>query len=843
MKIHELTVAPNTPPELFELTALANNLWFSWTPHVHRLFATIDREYWEASERNPMKMLGIVPQEKLAAVAKDENYRAELDALYDRFHSYMSETSWFDRTYGKREQPTIAYFCCEFGLHESVPIYSGGLGILAGDHMKSTSDLGVPLVGIGLFYHEGYFRQRIAPDGTQHEWYPRNDPHTIPVDLVVDENGEAITSTVEIGGKTVCFQIWQIAVGRTRIFLLDTDLEGNPEEHRSITQRLYEGNRDVRVRQEVLLGIGGVRALEVMGIRPKVFHVNEGHSAFLLLERVRMLMVRESMTFQEARTFVWGTSLFTTHTPVPAGNETFEPQQLYPYLTGLAKELGLEWHEFLALGRNDGAGENEPFSMTVLALRLCAYANGVAKLHGEVARTMWHALYSGMEEQEVPIGSVTNGVHARTWLNPHLQNLFLRYMGPTNVNELADFTMFKKAESIPNQELWEVHNFKRGRFVRWVRRYIRRGLVRDQAGAAEMHAVDDLLDPNALTIGFARRFAEYKRGNLMLRDRERLRHILSNTERPVQIIVAGKAHPSDSIGKGILADLSRASKEDGFRGRLILLEDYSIEVGRRMVKGVDVWLNNPRRPQEASGTSGMKVALNGGLNFSVLDGWWDEAYTPEVGFTIGGREGANDSVDASRFYDVLEQQIIPKFFDRNEKGIPVEWVQMMKASICELGTEFTSHRMVRDYVNQYYLPAERNSDHLSEDGYANAKALSVWLTSLEASWEQVSVGSVSVGEGEILKGVPVPVEVTVNTGTLTHNDLACEVEHGSLEHDGEFAERFYTPLQALETNSGTVVFSGNIECARGGRYGYRVRLLPGHPSLPTKMLSRCLIRA
>lgn len=843
MAIHELAVGPNTPNELKHLTALANNLWFSWTPHVNRLFSAIDRDSWEEAERNPLKQLAIVPQDRLAACAQDDAYRAELEALYDRFHSYMSEISWFDRTYGKREQPTMAYFCCEFGLHESVPIYSGGLGILAGDHMKSTSDLGIPLVGVGLYYHEGYFRQRISADGEQHEWYPRNDPYTIPVDLVVDENGKAITTTVEIGPDTVHFQIWEIAVGRTKIYLLDTDLEQNLEKHRGISQRLYEGDRDVRIRQEIVLGIGGVRALEVLGIRPKVYHVNEGHSAFLLLERIRRMMDRRGLTYEQARTFVWSTSVFTTHTPVPAGNETFEPQRLHQYLTALAKDLGLEWHDFLALGRMDAHDESEPFSMTVLALRLSAHANGVAKLHGVVARNMWKGLYAGMEDHEVPIGSVTNGVHARTWLNPHLQNLFLRYMGPTNVNELADFTMFQKADRIPDDELWEVHNFKRHRFVRWVRRSVRKTLERRNAGSAELAAVEDLLDPTALTIGFARRFAEYKRGNLMLRDRERLRAILSNTERPVQIIVAGKAHPSDGIGKGILADLVRTSSEHGFKGRLLVLEDYSIEVGRRMVQGVDVWLNNPRRPQEASGTSGMKVALNGGLNFSVLDGWWDECYTPDVGFTIGGREGANDNVDATRFYEVLEQEIIPKFYSRDEHGVPTDWLRMSKESIRQLGTLFTSHRMLRDYVDHYYLPAESNWDTMHADDFAKTKELTEWIGKLKQAWQSVRVENVEVATTSPLKGAPVEIQVTVQTGELSHDELCCQVEHGALDHNGEFLDRQYVDLSASEAQKGIAVFGGAIQCAVGGRYGYRIRLLPGHPQLPSKMISGCLIRA
>jgi glycogen phosphorylase len=841
MNLQEVTVLPTTPKALRNLEELANNLFFSWTPGILRLFKRLDPASWEAAEHNPVRMLAIVPDEKLEAAANDVHFLSEMEAVYDRFSGYCSDTTWFQRRFSEIENPGIAYFSCEFGLHESVPVYSGGLGILAGDHMKSASDLGLPLVGIGLFYHQGYFRQSLSHEGDQLENYPNNDPTFMPVSLVRGEDGEPIIVEMPIDHATVSFQIWEVLVGRTKIYLLDTDLPVNAPRERGITARLYEGDRETRIRQEILLGIGGVRALAAMNVMPHVFHVNEGHSAFLLLERIRMHMQDDGLSYHEARTLVWSTTVFTTHTPVPAGNERFDPKLVHKYLASYTGDLGLEWHEFLALGRERPDDDSEEFCMTVLALKLSAFANGVAKLHGCISRNMWQNVFPGIPESEVPIGSITNGVHGRTWLNPQLRNLFLRYLGPTSVNELADFTMFKGCVNIPDEDLWEVHKFKRHKLIRFARERVREQLLRRGADGAQVASADNLLNPDALTIGFARRFATYKRGNLWLSDPERLHRILSNTDRPVQIIIAGKAHPADGGGKGIMKHVFSYAKNPEFVGKIVLLEDYDIEVGRRMVQGVDVWLNTPERPKEASGTSGMKAALNGGLNLSILDGWWDEAYTPDVGFAIGhgqnmGDHGYNPDTDAELLYSLLERVVVPMYYTRDEKQIPRRWVAMMKSSISELGGYFNCHRMVAEYTNNYYIKAEKAHAELTAEGYAGIRGLSSWLQGLDSKWQDLEIVEASSPSGDSLRrGSKLQVEAKVRLGSFDAENVCCEVYHGPLE-GGELQNAERVAMQAAGTVDGITTFEASIDCQRGGRYAYTVRALPGHPNLPVNVL-------
>jgi starch phosphorylase len=841
MKLQEVTVLPSTPKALRSLEELANNLYFSWTPAVSRLFKRIDPESWEEAETNPVRMLSLVPDEKLEAAAKDVHFLSELEAIYDRFSRYLGDKTWFQRRFSELENPGIAYFSCEFGLHESVPVYSGGLGILAGDHMKSASDLGLPLVGIGLFYHQGYFRQSLNLEGDQLEHYPTNDPTFMPVNLVCKEDGSPLIVEMPIDHASVAFQIWEVPVGRTKIYLLDTDLPQNEPRERGITARLYEGDRDVRIRQEILLGIGGVRALAAMNIMPHVFHVNEGHSAFLLLERIRIHMEEDELSFAQARALVWSTTVFTTHTPVPAGNERFDPKLVHSYLAEYIRDLGLEWHEFLALGRERPEDENEEFCMTVLALKLSAFANGVAKLHGCVSRNMWRQVFPGIKEDEIPIDSVTNGVHVRTWLNPQLRNLFLRYLGPTSANELADFVMFKGALEIPDDELWEVQKFKRRKLIEFSRERVREQLLRRGADGAQVAAAADILNPDALTIGFARRFATYKRGNLWLADPERLHRILSDSERPVQIIIAGKAHPADGGGKGIMKHVFSYARNPEFAGKVVLLEDYDIEVGRRLVQGVDVWLNTPERPKEASGTSGMKAALNGGVNLSILDGWWDEAYTPDVGFAIGhgqnvGESGYNPNTDADLLYSLLERVVVPMFYDRDIEQVPRRWVSMMKASISELGAHFNCHRMVAEYTNKFYIKAEQAHAELTANGYAGVRDLAAWLEALPDKWEKVEIVDVASPAGSPLRrGADLRVTAQVRLGDLNARDVCCEAYHGTVE-DGEIRNPSCEPMRAIATEGDITTFEAIITCRRGGRYAYTVRLLPGHPSLPINML-------
>ncbi|OGV70236.1 MAG: alpha-glucan phosphorylase, partial [Lentisphaerae bacterium RIFOXYA12_FULL_48_11] len=698
MYVKTFTVLPDTPEKLKHLNDLAYNLWFSWNPAALKLFEELDKTSWEEASQNPVRMLCIVPQEKLEAAAKNYHYLAELASIYDSFKLYMDETTWFEKQFGKRNTTTIAYFSCEFGLHECLPVYSGGLGILAGDYMKSASDLGLPMVGVGLLYQQGYARQYLNAEGVQQELYPENDWYSMPVELVRNADGKPVIESVKLGKNSLYFQIWKVNVGRIKIYLLDTNIENNAPAYRATTTRLYDSDRNTRIHQEILLGIGGVKALKAVGLDPQVFHVNEGHSAFLLLERIRNLMHEKKLTFDEAREIVWATTVFTTHTPVDAGNERFDTDLMTKHFTEYIRELGLKWDDFMALGRENPDNPNEEFCMTVLALKLSAFSNGVSKLHGRVSRKMWHKLYPSVPENERPIISVTNGIHVQSWLNPALHELLGEGAGTSDNGELPDAAMWQKVDRINDEVLWKSQNANRQILVEFIREHARWQLARRGAGAAEMNRTKDIFDPKILTIGFARRFASYKRGNLFLRNPERLRKILADPKRPVQIVVAGKAHPADHNGKELIKQIFEYSKLPDFMDRIIFLEDYDIKVAKHLVQGVDVWLNTPRRLMEASGTSGMKAAINGTINLSILDGWWDEAYTPEVGFAIGHGEDYNegdtqDSIESDLLYGALEKEIVPMFYDRDEKGIPRQWVKMMKNSIKMLGPEYNTHRM------------------------------------------------------------------------------------------------------------------------------------------------------
>ncbi|MDD4873300.1 MAG: alpha-glucan family phosphorylase, partial [Kiritimatiellae bacterium] len=555
MYVKTFTVLPDTPEKLKHLNDLAYNLWFSWNPNALRLFEKLDPASWEESLQNPVRMLCIVPQEKLEAAAKNHHYLAELASVYDSFKLYMDENTWFERQYGKRNSPTIAYFSCEFGLHECLPVYSGGLGILAGDYMKSASDLGLPVVGVGLLYQQGYARQYLNAEGVQQGLYLENDWYSMPVELVKNTEGKPIIETIKLGKNTIYFQIWKVHVGRINIYLLDTNIEANAPAYRATTTRLYDSDRNTRIHQEILLGIGGVKALKAIGLNPMVYHVNEGHSALLLLERIRSLMHEKHLSFDEARELVWATTVFTTHTPVDAGNERFDSDLMHKHFDEYAKELGIKWDDFMALGRENPANAHEEFCMTVLALKLCAFANGVSKLHGQVSRKMWQKLYPDLPKAEIPILSITNGIHVQSWLNPALHELLCEGAGKVGNNELPDSAMWHKIDRVPDELIWESQNTSRLELVDFIREHVSWQLSRRSVGVTEMNRAKELFDPNILTIGFARRFAAYKRGNLFLRNPERLKKILTDPKRPVQMVIAGKAHPADHYGKEIIKQI------------------------------------------------------------------------------------------------------------------------------------------------------------------------------------------------------------------------------------------------------------------------------------------------
>ena len=705
------------PMPLKRLADLAYNYWWSWSSDRIAIFQNINPEEWQRCGHNPVALLEAVSYDRLTQVAEDPQYLKRLQATVAHFDRYMADRN----TWANRVAPQIsiehpaAYFCAEFGIHESLPIYSGGLGILAGDHLKSASDLGVPLVGIGLMYRQGYFRQRLSRSGWQEDYYVDNCFDRLPLERMQNAQGEPIVFDLQVRQRRVQVQVWKAQIGRVSLYLLDTDRPDNDPIDRWLTGHLYGGNQETRIAQEIVLGIGGVRALEALGISPSVYHLNEGHAAFCLLEVARQDMQRTGKSFYDVEKGVRDRSIFTTHTPVPAGHDVFSADLIDSFFASYWPQLKLSREQFLALGARRLGDPWEPFGMTPLALRLTRAANGVSELHGQVSRKMWTILYPDRSEDNVPIGHITNGVHARTWTAPLLGDLYAQYFGDDWANHVADPQMWAKLEEIPAEALWERHLILKERLVAHTRLKVRNARQNRAEEQWQIQAVDSLLDPRALIIGFARRFSPYKRGDLILRDFDRALKLLGDRDRPVQIIFSGKAHPADEEGKRIIQRVIEWCRHPSIQNRVAFVEDYDIFTAQKLVQGVDVWLNNPRRPLEASGTSGQKVCFNGGLNCSVLDGWWCEGYQADAngkginGWAIG--EDANtsdqelqDRIDSESLYRLLEEEIIPLYYDQDANGIPQNWVRMMKASIRTNAPLFNTDRMVADYVAKMYAP-------------------------------------------------------------------------------------------------------------------------------------------
>lgn len=846
--IGTFNVAPALPPRLEPLRRIAYNLWWAWNHDAIELFRRLDSDLWESTGHNPVLMLGSISQAQLEAAAHDEAFLAHVERVARDLETYLAgEGSWFRRVYGKGDSLSVAYFSAEFGLTECLSIFAGGLGVLAGDHLKSASDLGVPLVGVGLLYQQGYFRQYLNESGWQQEAYEDNDFHNLPVQLLRGPDGKPLLVALDLPGRTVYAQIWQAHVGRVSLILLDTNIPANPNpEDRDITDQLYGGDSDMRIRQEIVLGIGGYRALEALGLEPTVYHMNEGHSAFLALERVRRLMERFRLSFEEARQLASPSLIFTTHTPVEAGHDFFSPELMDRYFSNYYPQLGLSREEFLALGRRNPYDQGESFCMTVLALRLAAFSNGVSRLHGEVTRRMWGSIWPGVPESEVPIGHVTNGVHFRSWISYEMNQLYDRYLGPAWREEPADPALWRRAETIPAEELWRTHERRRERLVAFARRRLREQLERRGAPRSELEMAEEALDPEALTIGFARRFATYKRATLLLRDVERLKRILNDPERPVQVIYAGKAHPRDGAGKELIRQIVSLARQPEFRRRLVFLEDHDMAVARYLVQGCDVWLNTPLRPLEASGTSGMKAAANGALNLSTLDGWWDEAwreYNHRIGWSIGRGEiyeqrDYQDMVEAEALYDVLERDVIPTFYDRGRDRLPRRWIERMRTSIAHLCHFFNTHRMVREYTERFYLVSNALYRALAENEAARARALAQWLARVRGAWQEVRVEAVERGLTDLLVGQRAQVRVRVQLGPLTPDDVLVELYVGKLDSDGNIVDPVTARLEATGERSGSSwIFEGGVApCRRSGRHGYTVRILPSHPDLTSPFL-------
>ena len=838
VQIRRFTVQPRLPERLAALERLANNLWWSWNTDAIALFRWLDQDLFTASNHNPVQMLGVVGQQRLDELAADGGFLANLGAVAERFDRYMREDAWFAKTHGDAAGRQVVYFSAEFGLHESLPIYSGGLGVLAGDHMKSASELGLPLAGMGLLYQQGYFRQYLNAEGWQQERYPENDFFNLPCQLQKSDDGNPLTVSIDFPGRQVHAQVWRIQVGRTPLYMLDTNFGANSAEDRQITAQLYGGDNEHRVKQEMVLGVGGLRAAYALGLDPAVCHMNEGHSAFLALERIRTTMSGRGVDFATARQLVSAGSVFTTHTPVPAGNDMFPPALVEKYLGWHMDEMGIGPDSLLPLGRINPEDPNEPFCMTVLALRLANHANGVSKLHGAVSRKMWQGIWPNLPVADVPIGSVTNGVHYKGMLCAEMKELYDRYLGPDWSERPTDHDVWQKVATIPDHELWKRHEQRRSRLVAFARRRLVSQMTQRGAGAAELHAAEEVLDPDALTIGFARRFATYKRGDLVFRDLERLKRIVNSADRPVQFVFAGKAHPKDHGGKELIARIANIAKQPELRRRVVFIEDYDINVARTMVQGVDVWLNNPRRPLEASGTSGMKGPFNGGINLSVLDGWWCEGYSGDNGWAIGSGEEYRDltyqdDVESRAIYQLLEEEVVPLFYSRDANGIPTGWVQRMKRSIMTVAPVFNTNRMVQQYAEKFYLPAAARHAELSASDAAGGKTLADWLGRVSGRWDGVKVENVTTEtNGHVQVGGDYRVTAEIDLGELTSDDVRVDLYYGHVDAGGQIAAARTAPMTFSSNGDGRHRFVGAIPCTDSGQHGFAVRVLPNHDHLP-----------
>lgn len=893
-KLHLFNVVPVVPEGLEALEVLARNVYWSWNPDAYYLFSRIDPLLWRESGQNPVKLLSVLPQAKLEELARDEGFTTHLAEVHAGFVRYLQRAGLYGtgplRSMGdgaddgveegtgpaapsvgggeeaatgaggnKASAPMalsgefgnvlVAYFSAEFGLAKCLPIYSGGLGVLSGDHLKAASDLGLPLVGVGLLYRKGYFQQYINTDGWQQERYDPVDPYNAPAALVRDESGAPVTIWVNLPGRKIYAQVWRVDVGRVPLLLMDTKVGENSPEDQQIGSYLYGGDREMRLKQELLLGIGGVRVLEAMGVRPKVYHMNEGHSAFMALERIRKTMDENELDFPAAQAACSRGNVFTTHTPVPAGFDLFQKDLMEKHLGAYVAKLGVPFENFLSSGRGDPYDDKEPFNMAVYAARNSNFVNGVSQLHGEISRKIFHNIIPDVPVHEIPIGAVTNGVHHSTWTSAEMWHLLNRYLGPRWEEEPDDKEIWARAYSIPDAELWRVKDRLRARMVAFVRSRVREAKENRGAPTSELDSAAEILDPELLTIGFARRFATYKRANLILSDPERLKKLLCHPTRPVQLVFAGKAHPKDDAGKKLIQQIMHAAQDPEIRGRIAFVENYDLTVARYLVSGVDLWLNNPRRPLEASGTSGMKVVFNGGLNLSVLDGWWCEGFEPDLGWSIGAGEvyspeeiAYGDRVESEAIYHLLETEIAPLFYERDPSDLPREWIRRIKHSLAKLCPQFNNHRMVREYTEWYYKKSAEDYARLSRDDFAESREEAEWLGRIYKNMGEVRIDQVTVlSEGaDIPVGGALKVQTRVRLGRLRPDEIQVEAYSGPLDEEGHVDRgRGYDLEWVEEESDGWHRFEGAIPCVSSGQQAFQVRVRPHREGIRTLFAPVC----
>ncbi len=839
--LKEFLVRAALPPSLGRLTELAYNLCWSWDFSVRSVFRRLDPVVWKSCGHNPVLMLGRLPQATLERAAADARFIALYRRACEKMDAYMR-----DRESGDRSR-LVAYFSMEYGLVDCMPIYSGGLGLLSGDHLKAASDESIPLVGVGLLYQKGYLQQSLNPDGWQQERNPVNDFYTLPVSPLKNEQGGDLLVTVKLPTGLVYIKVWVMNVGQVKLYLLDTNIaENSRPDHRDITDQLYGGDIHTRIRQEIVLAIGGLRALEHLGLNPTVFHMNEGHSAFLALERIRLLIERNGLNFDEAFSASRLNNVFTTHTSVPAGIDLFDAGLMYEYFEEYCRDSGIPFDRVLALGKRYPEDHHEPFSMAILAFQTSAFRNAVSALHRQVSQDMWQGLWPKLPVWEIPITAVTNGVHLPTWLNGDLAQVYDQYLQPDWRDHYNDAKVWDSVQDIPSRELWDAHRRRKRNLLSFVRERVLSSAIARKAPAAEQRRLADVLDPDAFTIGFARRFATYKRATLLFRDVDRLKKILTNRERPVQIVIAGKAHPKDQPGKMLIREIVQLSRDPDLLRHIVFLEDYGIQVAREVVQGVDLWLNNPRRGEEACGTSGMKAGINGVLNFSVLDGWFDEAYEISGGWAIGEREPYSedqDEVHARAIYSTLENEIIPLYYDRGEEGIPGEWLRRMRQSLMNLSPQFNSQRMVCQYMSQLYGPAHDAFAAISADGFAPARDRARWNRQVQEAWHRVSFVDVGPGpESSVLTGKPIPMRAVLDLAGLTPQDVRVEAVVGRVGVNGSLEETQVMTLPPVEQEGSAWVFRSEFVPHQTGRLGYSVRVCPNHYDDPLTRPCNALLK-
>jgi starch phosphorylase len=831
-------VTPTLPATLEPLRELSFNLWWTWEPSARRIFRLLDPELWNRTNHNPVRMLQLSRQSRLEELSQDKTFLRELKQVFEAFEKYLGRKDTYGKTgAGSSIKNPVAYFSAEFGFHESIPNYSGGLGILASDHCKSASDLDLSFVGIGLLYRHGYFRQQIDKDGVQEAINLNQIFYHLPIREV--RRGDAnLLISVPILDREVYARIWELCVGRVTVYLLDTDTPENTPEDRLLTAELYGGDLEMRMRQEIMLGIGGVKALNALGIEPDVFHMNEGHSAFLALERIRLNIIQKKLDFYSALQVVAAANVFTTHTPVPAGNDSFSREMMKKYFGSFATELNIPFDELFSFGQTR-IDPNDPFSMTILALRLSRHANGVSRLHGDVTRSLWKDVWAGVPVHEVPITSITNGVHTKTWMAPEFSALYQKHLGAWE-EHLTEPDFWRGVIDIPDAQLWETHQKLKLRLIEFVREWERRRRQRLGESPEAIRKANRILDPDILTVGFARRFATYKRATLLFSDKERLKRLLNDSTRPVQFIFAGKAHPRDEAGKALIQEVCKFTCEPGVENRIVFLEDYDSYIARRLIQGVDLWLNHPLRPLEASGTSGMKTAPNGGINLSVLDGWWREGYNGNNGWAIGaeidvGAVEFQNEVDASSLYQLLENQIIPLYYAKPDGKLPLAWLQLMRESIRSVTPVFNTQRMVKEYTERLYIPAAKSHEDFSRDSCGAATQLSQWKTQMRKDWPQVQVSDIQIGNKDrknISVGESLQITARVHLGPVAPTHVRVEAYHGEV-NNGDIRNPTATVLnQTGQTDgNGNYIYQGSVPATESGTYGFSVRIVPTHAHL------------